>query len=162
MTYEKHNKSGTRIYKIWADMKKRCYNPNNEDYVFYGAKGITVSEEWLNSFNTFYADMISTYTSNMTIDRIDSTKGYSKDNCRWLPILENVKKQYRFHAVVQFDMDGNKLKVYPSQREAARCVGVSHVSIGKACRGVRKKAAGYIWKYVPLSELELTEATNLI
>lgn len=72
----------TRIYQIWADMKVRCDNPDNETYIWYGAKGIKYQESWV-KFENFYEDMKEGYSDELTLDRIDPSKNYSKDNCRW-------------------------------------------------------------------------------
>jgi hypothetical protein len=63
-------------------MRQRCNNPNCRDYRWYGGKGVTVCEEW-NDFINFYSDMGDPPGPGYSIDRIDPTKGYSKDNCRW-------------------------------------------------------------------------------
>jgi len=48
-----HNLSHTRLYKVFRDMKTRCYNKNSPDYKNYGARGIKICDEWLNDFTTF-------------------------------------------------------------------------------------------------------------
>lgn len=83
----KHDLSYTRIYKIWIGMKVRCNNSNSVPYPYYGAKGIKVCTEWgdmENGFMNFYKwAMENGYSDNLTIDRLDPSKGYSPDNCRW-------------------------------------------------------------------------------
>lgn len=54
----------------------------------YGAKGITVCDSWKNSFESFYYDMGQAPSLMHSIDRIDGTKGYFKDNCKWSTPLE--------------------------------------------------------------------------
>lgn len=81
---ETYGKTNTRIYNAWSNMKARCYNKNNNRYQYYGNKGITVCNTWKDSFQTFYDWAASAgYTDNLTLDRIDPTKGYYPENCRW-------------------------------------------------------------------------------
>jgi len=78
-----HGQSKTRLYSIWAGMKKRCLTPTCLYYKNYGGRGITVCNEWIN-FEPFYEwAMRSGYEKNLSIDRIDNDKDYYPANCRW-------------------------------------------------------------------------------
>lgn len=84
-----HGGSRSKLYQTWADMIQRCTNPNNTNYIKYGAKGITVCEDWM-KFDAFQAWALANgYAVGLTIDRIDSADGYAPDNCRWLSQREN-------------------------------------------------------------------------
>jgi hypothetical protein len=84
-----HGLINTRQYKIWTAMKARCNAKNNISYKYYGAKGIKVCNEWEHSFETFYNwAMVNGYADDLTIDRIDSSKDYCPENCRWISISE--------------------------------------------------------------------------
>lgn len=85
----KHGKRQTRIYRIWQDMKARCYNSKMPNYHNYGEKGIFVCDEWKNNFQSFYEWSIKNgYAENLSIDRKDNSKSYSPDNCRWATAKE--------------------------------------------------------------------------
>lgn len=80
----KHGLSKTRLHRIWRAMKDRCYNSENSHYYLYGGCGITICDEWLNDFVSFYNWSINNgYSENLSIDRIDSDKNYCPENCRW-------------------------------------------------------------------------------
>ena len=78
-----HGHSSSPEYKAWKDMKDRCYNENNEAYINYGGRGITVCDAWKNDFMAFYNDMGPRPTNNCSLDRKDNNLSYYKDNCRW-------------------------------------------------------------------------------
>lgn len=78
-----HGMHKDRIYQIWSDMKIRCDNPNNDAYYWYGSKGISYQDSWV-KFENFYEDMKEGYTDDLTLDRLDPSKGYYKENCRWV------------------------------------------------------------------------------
>jgi hypothetical protein len=90
-----HGKTYTLEYKTWEHMKVRC-SENNKDHEWYFDKGITICERWLdptNGFTNFLEDMGPRPFPKATLDRIDSSKEYSKDNCRWLSIQDQQRNR---------------------------------------------------------------------
>ena len=81
----------TAAYVSWIEMKKRCDNPQANNYPWYGGKGIKYDPNW-KWFKNFLRDMGDT-EPGMTLDRKDSTKDYCKDNCRWLTKSENSQRK---------------------------------------------------------------------
>ena len=85
----KHGKHNTRLYGIYYNMKRRCYSKKDKKYPIYGGKGIRICNDWLENFMNFYNwAILNGYADNLTIDRIDGTKNYEPNNCRWITIKE--------------------------------------------------------------------------
>jgi hypothetical protein len=74
-------------YISWAKMKMRCDNPNHAAYPWYGGKGISYDPFWCD-YKNFHADM-GDRTFSQVLDRIDNTKNYCKENCRWVSATES-------------------------------------------------------------------------
>lgn len=74
------------LYNTWTAMRERCNCPSNKMYKYYGERGITVCERW-DDFTVFVSDM-GNRPAGTSLDRIDNSKGYSHDNCKWATRVE--------------------------------------------------------------------------
>lgn len=92
---EHHNLSYSSEYKIWDSIRQRCSNPKNKHYHHYGGRGITVCDEWKNSFEAFYRDMGPRSSDKHSIDRKRNNEGYNKDNCEWKTQKDQVNNTRR-------------------------------------------------------------------
>lgn len=82
----KHGLSTTSTYNIWYAIRARCTNKNSVAYADYGGRGIKLCPEW-QTFEGFYQDM-GIRPDGMSINRLDNSGDYSKDNCEWATITE--------------------------------------------------------------------------
>ena len=118
--YEGFNyKKDWRIYSIWNDIKRRCFNPKNKRYKQYGGRGITICKEWLNFQNFYDWSMKNGYNKKLIIDRINNDKNYTPNNCRWVSWKEQANNRSNNH----------KLTLTLSMSEWSELLGLSYTAI---------------------------------
>ena len=100
-----HGMCGTSEYEIWKGIKKRCCVEDYIEFPQYGGRGITMCDEWKESFEAFYRDMGPRPSPEHSIDRRDNNKGYSKENCRWATLVEQANNR---RDNLYFDFDGDR------------------------------------------------------
>lgn len=141
----KHIKTGIknkRISSIFLDMKRRCYNNSEKSFRFYGAKGIKVCDEWLENPKLFEQwSFENGYECNLSIDRIDSNKNYSPDNCRWITKEDNAR--YKSTTIVI-----NASGMSKSGKEWANFLGIGQNTINNYRRKYGEKITTEFIEYV--------------
>jgi len=153
-----HNMSYTRFYKIWQSMKIRCYNKKAINYCDYGARGISICKEWLESFENFRDDMYKSYLEHVdnygekdtSIDRIDVNKDYYPKNCKWATKIQQsnnrrvLPTQKLFKAVSSENIEYIEI----NQRKFAREHDLDSTSIIRCLQNKIKQHKGYRFNYV--------------
>ena len=85
------NGKATPEYSAWQSMKRRCLNPRDHAYRYYGARGITICARWLASVVNFLTDMGPKPSPLHSLERRDNSLGYSPENCYWATSLEQMQ-----------------------------------------------------------------------
>lgn len=96
-----HGMAETATWNTWRNMRQRCENPKVPSYADYGARGISVCPEW-GDFQTFLSDMGERPSKSHSLDRIDNSRGYSKENCRWATRKEQTRNK-RNNVLITFN-----------------------------------------------------------
>jgi len=81
-----------RTLPIWLGMRRRCFNPDDPNYHNYGARGVTVCEDWVMSYRAFIRDM-GFRPEGLSIDRINPFGNYEPANCRWITRSANSRNR---------------------------------------------------------------------
>lgn len=90
-----HGRSGHRLFGVWFDMNRRCFDQKRKDYIHYGGRGITVCDQWkktpdFSGFEQFLIDMEHSYEEGLELERKDVNGNYCPENCTWVTRREQV------------------------------------------------------------------------
>ena len=155
---EHHGQYGTRLYRVWANMKARCNCPTRPEYKNYGGRGIRVCDEWQH-FGAFYEwAMANGYDpeapfGKCTIERINNNGDYSPDNCMWVDMhvqgmnKRKYKKPCRYHPVDMLNDEGTIIKTFKCIQDAADFIGINQSLIVNVCQGRNRQTHGFRWQY---------------
>lgn len=123
-----HGMEKSPEYRIWIDMRRRCHDERRPDFKNYGARGVTVCEEWRNSFEAFYRDM-GPRPPGTTLDRLQNAGPYSPQNCVWAA-RKTQERNKRSNRIVEYQ--GQRMTL----TEAAERAGVNYYTAhGRLSRG---------------------------
>jgi hypothetical protein len=114
-----------KLYRIWKQIKTRCFNKNNSGYKHYGNRGITISSDWVNNFPEFEKYIISLPNYNplnigrggITLDRYDNNGNYEKGNLRWVTMEIQTRNRRKksgnlssIYTGISYDNSGIRIK----------------------------------------------------
>lgn len=118
---------------VWRSMMSRCYNPNTENYKYYGARGIKVCKRW-HDYRNFISDMGERPSKEHSLDRINNNSDYKPSNCKWSTRSEQQKNKASTRIFTDGKFEGT----------LAECA--EYIKISKALALYRWKAWGSLQK----------------
>lgn len=166
-----HGLSNSRIYTTWKGMRRRCNNPKDCKYKFYGGRGIKVCEEWNNppqGFVNFYNwAMQNGYADNLTIDRINPELDYCPENCQWISLQENVCKavtkprrpEWQYFA---YNPQKNLLLIFYKVRDFEKYTNVDSRRVSDGCKNPNKEYKGWYFSRIPIEDSIIIEGQETI
>jgi hypothetical protein len=111
-----HGLTGTPEYRAWSSMKARCLNPHVHNYADWGGRGIIVCSRWLDSFETFLADM-GPRPKGLSLDRFPDVNGnYEPSNCRWATAKQQVDNRRKTGNLSAFSIEELQAEIERRQR----------------------------------------------
>ncbi len=135
----KRTKEFGGLYDVWRNMKGRCVNPKDISFNYYGGRGITVCQEWRDSFLKFYNWAKDKHKENLTIDRRDNDGDYTPENCRFITQAENNRNTSRIKLNIgKVTLIKQLLKIdWLSQKDIGAMFGVKQTAISNIKLGKR-------------------------
>jgi hypothetical protein len=120
-----HGMTHTHLYKVWNNMKQKCYNPKNDNFQYYGGKGIVVCEEWENFENFKQWSEENGYKKGLVLHRKKSDYDYEPLNCEWISKDEHLAKRGKTGEVLTAVING----VEKTLTELSKETGISREAL---------------------------------
>lgn len=80
------------LRSCWFNMIYRCTVPHHQLWPYYGEVGVTVCEEWSNSYESFREwSFLNGWERGLELDRKDTNGNYEPENCRWVTHRRNMR-----------------------------------------------------------------------
>lgn len=125
-------------YRCWLNMKERCLNPNNKDYIYYGGRDIKVCDRWLNSFENFYSD-IGPRPKGNSIERLNNDGNYEPSNCIWADKTTQARNQRTTVLNKDLVRELRRLKQSHTYKQLSEMFGINKNTIQQAVSGTTWK-----------------------
>lgn len=129
LTKSTHNKSRTPEYNAWLSMKARCLRGSHPYYPYYGGRGITVCQEWIDSFQVFFEHVGERPSKDHSLDRIDNDMGYVAGNVRWATKSEQQWNRRNVHKLQT--KNGERITLLEASQRSGVPVDLLRVRIRK-------------------------------
>lgn len=120
----KHGLANSSEYNTWNKIKGRCFNPKDEGFSDYGGRGITMCDEWKNSFEAFYNYVGKKPEGKYSMDRINNEGNYEPGNVRWATDIEQANNK-RNNRIIEYK--GEKKTI----SEWAEIVGINRTVLAR-------------------------------
>mgnify|MGYP003644637529 CR=1 FL=1 len=129
----------TPEYNSWRAMRARCLSVSHEAYSRYGGAGITICDEWVNSFETFKSDM-GERPKGTSLDRVDNSLGYFPSNCKWSTAIEQANNR---SSTVYLELDGDSKTLTEWSKELGVPVSTLANRLGRGDSNERALTSNY-------------------
>lgn len=137
------------IYQKWRDMKRRCLDPNNHRYEDWGGRGITVHQEWVDDFDSYF-DYVTSLPGcddpdKPTLDRIDNNGNYEPGNLRWAghSTQANNRRRHPFRKKVRATHEDGRVVEVDGMRKFCREFDLDYRSVLRVIDGEYSHTKGW-------------------
>ena len=109
----KHNLCNKHpLYGVWKNIKQRCLNPNNPRFDYYGGRGVSICNQWVQDFISFYTwSLANGWEDGLQIDRIDNNGNYGPSNCRFTTNQINSTNRRDSHNIKVYNQTLNRSEI---------------------------------------------------